>query len=86
MTFEEIRKSVSKHKDCSTATMRRYIRAVGIKAIGARQKPQRYPEDSALRILLHLGFKPRPGQAESQPRVPSMKQLSTSAAKARRAA
>jgi hypothetical protein len=84
--MDQIITRVSEFKPCSTSTVIRYIRAVGIKPIGARQKPQRYPEDSALRILIHLGFRPDPKKAEPQPRVPSMRQLRTERARARRAA
>ena len=39
------------HKTCSEIQARRYLTKLGIKPIGMRQRPQRYPEDSAARII-----------------------------------
>jgi len=59
MTISQIKQTVSELKPTSLAQLRRYIRAVGIKPIGARQRPQRYPDDAAGKILVHLGFEER---------------------------
>jgi hypothetical protein len=57
MTASEIREKVSQQKPVSRPQLYRYIKALNITPIGARQKPQRFPDDAADRILIHLGFK-----------------------------
>lgn len=55
--------SIQRHlRDAAKKSVKRrqvynYFTVLGIEPIGARQRPQQYPEDSAHRILAHLGFK-----------------------------
>ena len=60
MTVAEIVKAIRPLKPCSARQTRRYIQDVGVKPIGARQRPQRYPDDVVGKILLHLGFEQLP--------------------------
>ena len=46
----------------STATLYRHLRRLKIRPLGIRQRPQRYPDDTAARILKELGFA-RPARA-----------------------
>ncbi len=57
MTVPEILARVGEFKPVSRTQLYHYFKAVKIQPIGARQKPQRFPDDSADRILIHLGFK-----------------------------
>ncbi len=56
MTVTEIHLKVAEKKPVSLPTLYKHLRDLNIKPIGARQIPQRYPEDSAERILRNLGF------------------------------
>ncbi|MEI6193611.1 MAG: hypothetical protein WCS42_04700 [Verrucomicrobiota bacterium] len=57
MTTTQIRKELSKAgKEVSRAQLYRYLAACKISPSGANQRPQRYPLDTAERILTHLGF------------------------------
>lgn len=55
MKINEIMEAVSTVKPCSRAQVYRHIAALKIEPIGARQRPQQYPANSAQRILEHLG-------------------------------
>jgi hypothetical protein len=74
MTIEEIRLKVSKHKRVSRGTIYNYFKVLEIEPVGARQSPQRYPDDAANRIISHLGF-----------RIVSMNELRGERRRARRA-
>lgn len=65
MTVTEIHRVVRQHKPVSRTQLYNYFEALKIKPIGARQRPQRYPDDAPLRILIRLGF----------PRVVSLRTL-----------
>jgi hypothetical protein len=65
MTLEEIQAIVSRRKPMSRQHLYTYIKALKIKPLGARQRPQRYPDDAPFRILIRLGF----------PRVVSLRTL-----------
>jgi hypothetical protein len=65
MTVNEIHQVVRKHKPVSRAQLYNYFEALHIEPIGARQRPQRYPDDAPIRILVRLGF----------PRVVSLRTL-----------
>jgi len=56
MTVQQILIRIQPQKPLSRPAVYNYLKALKIKPIGARQKPQRYPEDSADRILQHLGL------------------------------
>lgn len=57
MTTTQIRKEIHKAgKEVSHAQLYRYLAELRVSPAGARQRPQRYPEDTAERILKHLGF------------------------------
>lgn len=73
MTVQQIHKKVSRHKQVSRNQLYTYFKACQIEPIGARQKPQRYPEDAAEKIIAYLGFK-----------IVSMRQLKAERRKARR--
>jgi hypothetical protein len=57
MTVPEILKRVGEFKPVSRTQLYHYFKVVKIQPVGARQKPQRFPDDAADKILLHLGFK-----------------------------
>ena len=59
MTVLEILDRVCERKHMTRATLYSYFRRLKIKPIGAQQKPQRYPEDAAEKVLVHLGLLPR---------------------------
>jgi hypothetical protein len=77
-TLQQIHLEIRKHKTCSRMQLYRYIRAFGIRHLGARQRPQRYPDDAAERILSHLGF-------DGGERIVSLAELRAERAKARKA-
>lgn len=55
-TVPEVLEEVSKHKSISRETLYRYFRKLNIQPIGElRQVPQRYPGDTAKKILKGLG-------------------------------
>lgn len=83
--MEQIINAIAAYKPTSVPSVRRYLRRVGVKPIGARQKPQRYPEDSALKILIHLGFE-NETKSTPQTKIASLKQLRTERVRSRRAA
>lgn len=75
MTVTEIHKKVARFKPMARATLYNYLREMQIKPLGARQIPQRYPDDAADRVLLRLGFKQPNGR-----RARSRRQLQKEAA------
>ena len=77
MTIKEIQVTVARYKACSKGSIYAYMSALGVKPIGTRQRPQRYPEDTGLRILMHLGYKPDLGRAGVHTKLPRLKQLRT---------
>jgi hypothetical protein len=57
MTIYEVLKEIKPHKGKITRRQcYRYMDACQIRPLGARQRPQQYPADTAGRILAHLGF------------------------------
>jgi hypothetical protein len=56
MTIHEIQRAVKPHKKCSKRHIYRFINQLSIAPAGVRQSPQQYPQDTAARILAHLGF------------------------------
>lgn len=69
-TADKIHKRVRAVKPCSRAMLYIYFKRLGIKPVGARQRPQNYPDDAADRVLKHLGLE-EPAPA----RIVSLKQL-----------
>ncbi len=59
MTITEIIVRIAPYKPISKETLYKHLRELKIKPIGARQSPQRYPDDSADLVLKRLGFKPK---------------------------
>jgi hypothetical protein len=57
MTINEILEALRPAKPMSRVTLYSHMRVLKIKPIGARQKPQRYPNDVPNRILQRLGLK-----------------------------
>jgi hypothetical protein len=59
MTKTQIKKKIEKQmmRSISTAQLDRRIAECGIEPLGARQRPQNYPSDSADKILKHLGYR-----------------------------
>lgn len=55
MTITEIQKRVAAHRKLSRNSLYPYFEVLKIKPIGCRQRPQQYPDDSAARIIIHLG-------------------------------
>ena len=56
MTIPEIRKELCRHKKVSKRTLYNYLSKLRIEPVGVRQCPQRYPQDTANRILKALGI------------------------------
>ena len=57
-TVPEVLEQVSRHKQITRETLYTYFRKLGIKPIGEiRQSPQRYPADTANKILTGLGLR-----------------------------
>ena len=56
MTIPQIRKAIRPHKKVSHSTLYNYFRRLSIEPVGVRQCPQRYPADTAARILKALGI------------------------------
>lgn len=82
MTIEEILEEVSQRKQCSKRTLFRYLDVLDIQPLGARQRPQHYPEDSAAKVLEHLGL--RDATPHKPARVISVNRLLAARAKANR--
>ena len=59
MTTAQILQQLKKGgKKVQFVQLYRYFRALNITPSGANQRPQQYPEDTAARILAHLGLAP----------------------------
>ena len=56
VTVYEVREELKQYKPLSRESIYTNIRALGIKPVGARQRPQLYPPDTAARILKRYGF------------------------------
>lgn len=56
MTVNEILEELKPVKPMSRFWLYEQMRRLKIKPIGASQRPQRYPDDTAERILIRLGF------------------------------
>ena len=69
MTITEIVEANRPLKSLTREGLYPHLRALKIKPLGARQRPQRYPEDAAERVLLRLGFTktPAPARRNGQP-------------------
>ena len=68
MTIQIMLEKLKPFKPMSRETLYANLRRLKIKPLGARQIPQRYPDDSADRILIRLGFNPRrPKKTFAQP-------------------
>jgi hypothetical protein len=80
MTLEEVQKHLTPIKLCSLVQVRRYVKALGIKPIGAlRQRPAQYPQNTADQILLNLGY-----EGEKPKRVISLRKLQSIRSESRR--
>lgn len=88
--INDIMEQVKQHKSCSPQAVRRYMVQLGIKPLGkCRQRPQHYPDDTAKRILVHLGFDQANGNgghagSAEDGKVHSLKKLQTVRQSARR--
>lgn len=58
MTIDQITEAIKPFKPSSRRQVIRYMNACGLEPIGARQRPQHYPKNSANRVLVHLGIVP----------------------------
>ena len=56
-TLKEVLGEVHKHRSFTKEGLYPHLHRLGIKPIGARQRPQLYPADTAKKILHHLGFR-----------------------------
>lgn len=74
MRIDTILAEIRKHKTCSRAQLYTYIKALGIEPVGARQRPQRYPADTAQKVLKHLGLI-QDTKPESLPELGSLRKL-----------
>ncbi len=80
MTLQEIQITISAVKPTGLRQVIRYLKAAGVKPVGKPTRPRWYPEDSAAKVLAHLGVEPR-----GTPRLVTMTQLRSVREKARRA-
>jgi len=56
MTVEQIIADLRDYKPITRRTLYKHLRALKIKPIGVRQKPQQYPDDVPKKILKRLGI------------------------------
>jgi len=56
MTVDQIIADLRYYKPITRRTLYKHLRALKIKPLGVRQKPQQYPEDAPERILRRLGI------------------------------
>ena len=84
MTIEQILTEVQTRRPCALPSLYRYLKKLRIRPLGAAQRPQNYPDDTAARILKHLGYElvpvPVPPQPAAAPEekplgIPSMREL-----------
>lgn len=81
MTVSEILVAISPYKQMTRDTLYKHFRALKINPLGeVRQSPQHYPDDSAERVLVRLGFKQPLRQANRRHRSRSRRQLQKEAA------
>lgn len=59
MTIQQILKEVSRKKPMARPTLYTHLNALKVQPIGCTQRPQRYPDDTAARVLTRLGFSPQ---------------------------
>jgi hypothetical protein len=74
-TLSQILLEVQVHKPCTRTALYTYFKRLGIKPIGARQRPQLYPDEAGGMIIGHL----------FSAQIVSMKQLRSERAKAKAA-
>lgn len=55
-TIKTVLSELNRVKQCGRAMLYIYLRDLRIKPLGAKQRPQLYPADTANRILNHLGI------------------------------
>jgi hypothetical protein len=67
-TITTILEELNARKRCGRAQLYIYLKTLRIEPLGAKQRPQVYPEDTAQRILTHLGLADAPALV-SQPKV-----------------
>ena len=60
MTITEIVEAIRPLKSLTREGLYPHLHALKIKPLGARQRPQRYPDDTAERVLIRLGFTKTP--------------------------
>jgi hypothetical protein len=82
MTIDKIQATIHRHRTCSRAQVYNWLGQLNIKPIGARQRPQRYPETAAIAILTHLGFDSRRDTMPAAKGIPAMRELRTERKKA----
>jgi hypothetical protein len=58
MTIREILAQIEPFKPITREGLYPHLKALRIRPIGVRQVPQRYPDDTADRVLKRLGFTP----------------------------
>ena len=61
MTIPEILRAIAPYKPMARVTLYTHLKHLRIKAIGVRQIPARYPDDTPDKILCRLGLKKRNG-------------------------
>jgi len=68
LTIDTIVKRVARYHPVSRQSVYNHMSRLGIKALGVA-RPARYPEDTADRILIRLGFKqPKPNGRRTRSR------------------
>ncbi len=57
MSITQILLELAPYRPMSHASLYKHLHRLRIKPLGVRQSPQRYPDDTPNRVLIHLGFK-----------------------------
>jgi len=74
-TIDEILLELRQHKTCSRVQLYRYLKTLGIRPLGEiKQRPARYPTDTAARVIASLGLEEN-GEAGRPARIVSLREL-----------
>jgi len=72
-TIDEILLELRQHKTCSRVQLYRYLKTLGIRPLGEiKQRPARYPTDTAARVIASLGLEENGGRPA---RIVSLREL-----------
>ena len=88
MKIDQIIATLTKYgKTLKTCQLYRHLKRAGIKPVGARQRPQKYPADTALRLAQYLGLEltptatTRPARRTAPAKIITLKQIKAGGAR-----